>query len=68
MQHLGCEWLIILGFSPVMYPPQSGVGICAVPMTGEISCYNVIIQLRVPGMFTVCGDDQPGILSCLTTS
>ena len=50
-QCLGCEWVIILGFPPLIYPSSNLDGFCAFVMvdavvTGEVSCYNCIVQLR----------------------
>ena len=44
MQCLGCKWIIILGFSPVVYPSSNwGGGICAV-LTSDVVANGEIIN------------------------
>ena len=47
LQCLGCEWVIILGFPPLMYPSTDWGGICDLPVaytvvSSNISCFNFI--------------------------
>ena len=68
MQCLGCEWVIILGFPPVVYHLQFRAGVCAVHMadavaTGEIKSYNYIARLRSLPRFAETISQGVGLLA-----